>query len=323
MTQATKPSIATEILDYVFQYRRLIPGADADCGGNTPCAECMAPQQAKLEKFIQAGEPIHFVLPAFPAKSPNIHKVLGELPDLAERLALEFLQSFCDHLGHYYAPGARVTVCSDGHTFADVVGVSDEAATRYRDELERVVDTLGADAIGFYSLQDAFDSTDYPAVRRTLLEKYAESLEDLRGRAAGDEGLKVMFNGMHRFMFEDQIAVRQDASRNRVREDAKVLAWQVIRHSNAWSRLVADEFPDALRLSIHPQHPHSEKIGLHLMRTGNPWLTPWHGVALEVADGMLLTKRSHAEELNASLVWRNDRPSHFVAPHLTVQQVMA
>lgn len=64
----------------------------------------------------------------------------------------------------------------------------------------------------------------------------------------------------------------------------------------------------------------SSRTGIPPLMCGNPSLTPWHGVAMEAADGMCLMKRSKAEDLNASLVWRNNRPSHFVAPHLTVQE---
>ncbi|MEU3958938.1 isocyanide synthase family protein [Streptomyces buecherae] len=322
MTQVKQQATSTEILNHVFRFRRLIAGPDGGCA-EKPCEACRAPHEKKVQKFLDAGEPLHFVIPAFPAKSPNGQKTLGVLPDMGERLALEFLQSFCDHLSHYHAPGARVTICSDGHVFADVVGVTDEDATSYRSELEAMVRSFNGSSIGFYALADAYDSTDYDVIRDELMAKYAESLESLKHRATQDEQVRGMFNGIHRFMFEDRLAVSEGKSRSKIREEAKPIAWEVIRRSNAWSRLVAETYPDALRLSIHPQPVHSEKIGFHLVRTRDRWLTPWHGVALETGDGMFLTKRAHAEELKASLVWRGNRPSHFVAPHLTLQEVMS
>jgi pyoverdine/dityrosine biosynthesis protein Dit1 len=53
-----------------------------------------------------------------------------------------------------------------------------------------------------------------------------------------------------------------------------------------------------------------------MIRTRDNWLTPWHGVAMDDGNSVTLIKRSTAEKLNASVVWRNGRPSHFVAPHL-------
>ncbi len=52
--------------------------------------------------------------------------LLGPLPDLAERIAIDSLRSLCEHIGHFYKPGGRITICSDGHVFGDLVSVSDE-----------------------------------------------------------------------------------------------------------------------------------------------------------------------------------------------------
>ena len=73
-------------------------------------------------------------------------------------------------------------------------------------------------------------------------------------------------------------------------------------------------FPTALRLSIHPQPAHAEKIGIHLVETLDNWLTPWHATAVKSGGRYVLMKRYHAERMNASLVWGGLRPSHFVAP---------
>jgi L-tyrosine isonitrile synthase len=100
-------------------------------------------------------------------------------------------------------------------------------------------------------------------------------------------------------------------SRTQARNRSKDLAYEVIRRSNAWSRLIGVIFPEALRLSIHPQAPHSEKIGIVLTPAEDPWLTPWHGVVLLQADRFVLTRRADAESRGGRLVLREDRPSHF------------
>ncbi|GAB3638678.1 hypothetical protein GCM10027422_42680 [Hymenobacter arcticus] len=98
-----------------------------------------------------------------------------------------------------------------------------------------------------------------------------------------------------------------------MKEESKEVAYEVIQRSNAWTRLLAQEFPHALRLSIHPQHPHSDKIGLRITRAIDDWLTPWHGVVLLRANDYVLMKRHQAEELGAQLIEKDGRPSHFVA----------
>lgn len=71
-----------------------------------------------VRRFVAAGERIEACLPAFPFKSANKeYKVLGKLPDKAEELALERLNSICTRIQDIYPPGARITIISDGITY--------------------------------------------------------------------------------------------------------------------------------------------------------------------------------------------------------------
>jgi pyoverdine/dityrosine biosynthesis protein Dit1 len=200
-----------------------------------------------------------------------------------------------------------------------VVGVTDSAVTAYREGLTDLIRGADLTSLDMFGLDDAFGSTDYPKLRQILEDDYSSSLETLKESVRNEKDTRSLFNGIHRFMFEDALARRPgEASRTKLRNDSKETAYQTIRRSNAWSRVVAEKFPEAMRLSIHPQPPHSEKFGLQLMRTRDGWLTPWHGVVLDDGVTRSLVKRWEAEEMEASLVWRDGRPSHFVGPHLTV-----
>ena len=54
-------------------------------------------------------------LPAFPFKSANkVYKAFGFLPDKAEEIALARLHAMCKRIEEIYAPGACVTIISDG-----------------------------------------------------------------------------------------------------------------------------------------------------------------------------------------------------------------
>jgi pyoverdine/dityrosine biosynthesis protein Dit1 len=94
----------------------------------------------------------------------------------------------------------------------------------------------------------------------------------------------------------------------------------VIQRSKAWGELVETKFPNAVRLSIHPQSCGDKKMGIRLIEPDN-WLTPWHGVAVEVDGRFMLLKRAQAEELGADLVHWDGRPSHFVLPSGAKSQV--
>ncbi|MBI3269342.1 MAG: L-tyrosine/L-tryptophan isonitrile synthase family protein [Planctomycetes bacterium] len=304
---------AENVLRRVFRHRRLRP--DAGACAKSPCSACLALHLPLVESFVEAGRPVHFVLPAFPAKSPSERKVLGRLPDLGEELSLGFLQSVCEEVREVYPPGARITICSDGRAFGRLVGVEDEDVTRYGREIEALVARLGDTALDVFRMEDAFDGTDFDAMRRLLDERYSEPLETVRARCREHDHHRRLFDGIHRFLFEDRVEVEAGKSRNKVREETKELAYEVIRRSNAWGRLIAECFPSALRLSIHPQSPHADKIGILLVPAEDAWLTPWHGAAVLEADRFTLRKRREAEEKGAAVVCGPDgRPSHLAMP---------
>ena len=84
---------AIQIMEIVTRYKRMANSAEA-CDSHA-CRHCIAPHERKVAASMAANEPITFVLPAFPGKSPNLAKVLGVLPDMAETRALRFLDGLC------------------------------------------------------------------------------------------------------------------------------------------------------------------------------------------------------------------------------------
>ena len=53
-------------------------------------------------KTLEEGQAVEFVLPAFPAKSPNRKKTVGILPDKGEELALEYLTGLARKIKSFY-----------------------------------------------------------------------------------------------------------------------------------------------------------------------------------------------------------------------------
>jgi pyoverdine/dityrosine biosynthesis protein Dit1/AcrR family transcriptional regulator len=303
--------VARRVAKLILLHRKVLrTGPDDDLA---PDEQSIALQLPKLHYYISQELPIHLILPAFPAKSPNRQKVLGPLPDLGEEIALTFLQSLCDDIRQVYAPGARLSICADGRVFADLVQVSDAEVSAYNDVLKALIQRLGTPDLDVVNLEDLLATDSFDAARAWIVAQYGEPLEELKARVRDTDHTRAMFNGIHRFVSEDGMALAPDKSKSRVKEESKEVAYEVIQRSNAWTRLLAQEFPHALRLSIHPQHPHSDKIGLRITRAADDWLTPWHGVVLLRANDYVLMKRYQAEELGATLVEKDGQPSHFVA----------
>jgi len=311
--------VAEQIVRRLFRHRRL---QHQDSCGPNPCAQCLALHLPRVQHFVELGQPVQLVLPAFPAKSPNLSKVLGSRPDTAERLALRQLQTVCEEIGEIYTPGAQLTICSDGHVFSDLVGVEDDTVSAYNREIRQLIEEMGLDRLSFFNLQDLYPEPNYPQLRAELLPQFSESLGLVRARVKEVEAQRHLFDGLHRFLLEDHAATHPGLSRNRARQVTKELTYQVMVRSNAWGRIVALHFPEAVRLSIHPQLAHSEKVGILLTPAVDNWVTPWHGVALLRDQDFLLVKRQQAQELGAQLYCENERPLHFVQKSLPAQSLV-
>jgi pyoverdine/dityrosine biosynthesis protein Dit1/AcrR family transcriptional regulator len=303
--------VARRVAKLILLHRKVLRTGPED--QVAPDEQSIALQLPKLHYYISQDLPIHLILPAFPAKSPNRQKVLGTLPDLGEEIALTFLQSLCDDIRQVYPPGARLSICADGRVFADLVQVSDAEVSAYNEALKALIQQLGTPDLDVVNLEDLLVTDSFDAARAWIVAQYGEPLQELKARVRDTDHARAMFNGIHRFVAEDGLALAPEKSKSRVKEESKEVAYQVIQRSNAWTRLLAQEFPHALRLSIHPQHPHSDKIGLRITRAADDWLTPWHGVVLLRANDYVLLKRYQAEELGAALIEKNGQPSHFVA----------
>ncbi len=299
--------VAFEILALVHKHRR---SATEGCGSF--CASCFAPHMERVQRAVERGEPVVFVLPAFPGKSPNPSKVLGPRPDMAERQSLIFLNDLCLRIGRIHAPGARIVLCSDGRVFSDAVGIDEADITAYQRDLDALIGELGCDKLSTFNLDDVFTDCSFDGMRERLMREHGDSLEALQEavRAGGDANR--LYCGITRFLVEDATRPNMTVSKTALQKECRKRAYQVVLRSKAWDGLLAKIFPDAVRLSIHPQACGSRKIGIHLMDTTDGWLTPWHGVAVEVGGQFKLLKRRDAESLDARLVFQNGRPSHYV-----------
>ena len=112
---------------------------------------------------MAAGDPIPLVLPAFPAKSANLEKVTGPLPDLGEELALRFSAGTLRCSGRDLSAWcAQLVICSDGRVFSDVVGVAGPGRDcNYRQALVEMIDRLGLKSLQMFDLDDVCPELDF------------------------------------------------------------------------------------------------------------------------------------------------------------------
>ncbi len=303
-------AISSRILDLVYKLRNLVHPE------NYPMDSYILEifrweHMRKIEEFVASSKPVHVILLAFPAKSPNPRKTVSHRPDYGEVLALSNLNGLCEKIRNIYAPGAIITICSDGRVFSDIVQVHDDAVGAYGKEIQDIINDKKMSNLGIYGLDDVYGGQTFALMRDRLVDEFAEEINQIRERTKTDADTKNLFNGIHRFMYEDQMALQTGKSKNWVREHSKGLTYQVIQRSNAWSRLVECKFPEALRLSIHPQPIWSPKIGIRLLPSDDIWRTPWHSVLVSGGGNFYLAPREQAEANGGVLTYAENKYAYY------------
>ncbi|MET1257093.1 L-tyrosine/L-tryptophan isonitrile synthase family protein [Aliikangiella maris] len=301
--------VAKEVLRLIFARRRLLPDTE-----DVSMDEQMAPHLEKVIQCIEHDIPLKLILPAFPAKSPNSKKTLSHLPDYGEFLAMTRLVELCKEIEAVYPRGAKVVICSDGRVFADIIHVPDQHVSDYGDGIKSFALEHFPDYIEFYNLDNVYEKVDdYAMLREELMIEYGESWISLRRRIKCEREASTMYLGITKFMLEDFSGIDEfsELSRTALQKKAKLAAYRVIQRSNAWSRLLKKQFPDAVRLSIHPQYLVSEKIGISMLTKNDVWTTPWHSVVVKDKGAITLLPREEAEKQGCVLVYVDGRPSHF------------
>ncbi len=315
--ETTDSKMARTILHEIRRFRR-VHALTESCVSS--CSLCSEQHIEIILRAVRRNDALTFVLPAFPGKSPNHEKVLGVLPDYAERLSLIFLNDVANTIKRFYAPGVKILLCSDGRVFSDIVGMQEKHVTAYQQALQSMIDEMTLTSLSCFNLEDHYTNGDYVQMRHELMKQYGGTLDalqyDVRNGAQASatplqRQMNWLYRGITRFLFEDAVHAGVTDSRTAIQKLSRAKAYEVIRRSNAWTELIADIFPDAVRLSIHPQACGSGKLGIRLI-ANESWMTPWHGVAVETPSGYVLRKRHEAEAMGAMLVCSsNGKPSHY------------
>ena len=275
----TEVQIATVLEKKLFSIR---PASQGDL--YTQCGRRELLKQ--LQAFIHDHQPIRFLLPAFPCKSPNREKVTGRLPDAAEFYALDELNQICKEIQSIHPPGCELMIWSDGRVFGDLVGVSEEEITMYEDLLRSFTSTMP-------HLQ--WDNlTNYVNHGDQLIETYGSPTFDFSAWLQQSENHYQHFLHLRKFMETDsgKRSHRINLSRRQLQHQMSGIAEQMIKRNEALSNLLRLSYPKHIRLSIHQHVNNGEKFTIGFFReqigeanTQSFLRTPWHNALVIHLDG--------------------------------------
>lgn len=278
--------------------------------GHHRCETCIKKILPFVQNAIENNQGLHFVLPAFPAKSANKDKTLGDVVDYGEFVALTRLSRMLSAIKKHYQLGAKLTICSDGRVFNDIVGVSDKAVDDYKQSFISLIDHPRFENINAFSLEEIYPNIEYKAMRELLVLQFAVSLTRIKQDIREEKNERALFNGLHRFLFEDMKYLFPNLSANKVRKMAHERTYLTIQRSHAWSALIKARFQSSIRLSIHPQQCESEKLGFKIIADNSHWATPWHNVTVKEKSLVYFMRNKEAKE-KFKLVKVNGIPSHY------------
>ncbi|KAF5013928.1 hypothetical protein FDECE_103 [Fusarium decemcellulare] len=281
-----------------------------------------------VEKFVAADKQVQMCLPAFPFKSANkVYKVLGTLPDKAEELALDRLNTMCARIGEIYRPGAKLTIISDGLVYNDLLSIPDRDTWAYGEALRAMALDKKFNHIDFSRLRDLVNfpipeelkEITYVAnatnFRRYLLNKYGKDDLNIDEEIAKNPDTLMTYRGYRRFLESDlqHIFPRgQGRSSNGYKRDIKYLAKEMLIRGYAFAGAVKAAFPEHLRLSIH-QSTGEHKVSMSLLNTKTGFTTPWHCSVAQMADGEWLSAPmgDFQKDPKLEVVCEDGRPSYF------------
>jgi pyoverdine/dityrosine biosynthesis protein Dit1 len=267
---------------------------------------------AKMTKFTDNNQPIKFVMLGYPMKSPNNRdKVIGVLPDAAEEASFSNFKRFADEIRKVYSPGVQISIVSDGFMFNDIMQVQDNTVHEYN---EMSMDIAKQAPINWFQLTD-FYNTGYSlhSVREKVVEQWGITPEILEQRILMDPDVNFLYRGMIKFMTQD-LAIRNFPSNTQLQKQAKIVAREMMLRNEAYSKLIATEFTDSIRLSMHPSVNNGTKFSFQLIPSPKAWTSPWHCALLMEKDGQMATiHKKDAEAAGYELVDLNGRPHHYQA----------
>ncbi|KAL8870514.1 MAG: hypothetical protein Q9174_003460 [Haloplaca sp. 1 TL-2023] len=310
---------------------------------------------AVIDRFVVAGVEVKMCLPAFPFKSANkIEKVFGILPDKAEELALERLNSMCNRIRDVYPPGAKLTIVSDGITynglywqfaltsltlltfscdFSDLLNISDRETWAYGESLRSMASEKGFSNIEFARLKDLvkfkiplpekMEEITYVAnatnFRRYLFNQFGKDDLDIDHEIGTNTDTQMTYLGYRRFLESDlRYIFGHGRSNHSYKKGVRYLAKQMLIRGYAFAGAVKAAFPEYLRLSIH-QSTGEHKVSMSLLNTKTGYTTPWHCTVAQMLNGDWVsgTMSDFMKNKALEIVHENGRPSYFKEKAMT------
>ncbi|EER37615.1 pyoverdine/dityrosine biosynthesis protein [Histoplasma capsulatum var. duboisii H88] len=283
-----------------------------------------------VQEYIELGEVIPMVLPAFPFKSPNKKfKVLSHLPDKGEEVALAHLNGLCKLIESEYTRGARIDIVSDGLMYNDLLGISDKEVWAYGQAVRKLAVDTGCSNINFVRLVHLLGEVqmgeplsekqylkDASWFRTQLYERNIPDNFDVSKLISNDPDTTLTYRGYIKFLEKDldndASSGDSSVSKRQIKKGHEATARNMIARGRAFAIAIARRFDKSIRLSIHPS-TESTKVSIAITpQNDGIIMTPWHSSLVYAVDGSIrMVHAGSVPALTHELIFENGRPAYF------------
>ncbi|KAF9692193.1 hypothetical protein EKO04_009986 [Ascochyta lentis] len=278
---------------------------------------------------VSRGEPIKMLLPGFPFKSPNSRdKVLGNLPDLGEELALKHLNGLCENIKAVYEQGAEIHITSDGLVYNDLLGVPDEDVWDFGEAVRQITIDNGLNHLSFLRLWDLLGtpgtwSREYYLanahnIRQELKDRYGDPQFEADMASKSSSDMQMTHTKYLEFLKSDLLLNKTWLQQTPEEQNVTIAdtAKAMMGRWKAFAAVLEASRTDYVRLSIHDSSG-KDKLSMALIpqqQRGALGATPWHSVVVTELDGSYRSvQRQLVEQEKYELIYHNGRPYFYRA----------
>ena len=241
--------------------------------------------QKKIASFFAKKQPLKFLLVGFPFKSANTEKkVLGQMPDMAERRSLEYLHSCIKAIKTVYPYGLELIIFCDGIPFCEYFGISIQTVKAYEIGLQKLAqDFPEIKLITSDVLQDQLKLENAQQLCN-FIDKNSPTNEEFHIQLETDSSLQDNYKtlvGRLEIEFDSKEGNEFITQNSPLSAIAKSLMAREIR----LRRFVEKHFDENsfIRLTAHYSRDLGKKFGIKL--SPDSCITPYHGVLVEDKEG--------------------------------------
>jgi alpha-ketoglutarate-dependent taurine dioxygenase len=211
----------------------------------------------------------------------------------------------------------------------DLLGVLDVDVWTYGEALRALAQAHSFNHIEFARINDVVH-LDLPETinemtyvvhasryRSSLIEKFGRSDWNVSKEISENQDACLTYRGYIKFLMTDladMYPLNDSRSAKSFKRGIEYIAKQMLGRGQAFSHAIRENFPNHLRLSIHPSAGDS-KLPVSLLPTDSFFTTPWHCAVAFALDGTLTSGHRAAFDMDSKyeLVYDSfNRPSHYI-----------